>query len=148
MIDAVMKSYPQRLINSRGDELRVAEMVQSDRYLPLLTGGVRHPAYEVNNALVSVRNRYDWQGPIVYVPTQLFTGLIPLKSRHEMVNAECAALPPLESVMWLRGPAAGPQEDFREMLVVWFSTDYGIEPWVIEYIQQLDWQSHSQASGY
>ncbi len=149
LIDAVMKDYPKRLINDRGEELRVAELSQRDRYLPLLMAGLRHPGYEVTDTLEEIRKRHEWRGPIVFVPTQLFTGLIRIKLKHdEMSNAECAALPPLESVMCLRGPATGSHENFREMMVVWFSTEYGIDPEVIKFIQQLDWEANSMTSSY
>lgn len=63
------------------------------------------------------------------------------------VNAECAALPPLGSVLQLRGPATG-DEDWREMLVLWFGTEYGIPQAVLDHVLQLDWQQYSWACRY
>lgn len=148
LLGEVMKRHPQRLQNAQGHSLKVVGLQQRDRYHDLLMGGVRHPTVEVSQALGEVCRQHDWQGPVVFVPTCLFTGFITLRQAPGVkVNAECAALPPLESLLQLRGPATG-DEDWREMLVLWFGTEYGIPQAVLDHVLQLDWQQYSWACRY
>jgi hypothetical protein len=148
LLGEVMQRHPQRLQHAQGHSLQVVALHQRDRYRDLLIGGVRHPGIEVSETLKAICQEHDWQGPVVFVPTSLFAGLITLQQAPGLkVNAECAALPPLESVLQLRGPATG-DEDWRQMLVLWFGTEYGIPQPVLDHLLQLDWQSHSWACRY
>lgn len=148
LLGEVMKRHPQQLQHAQGHSLKVVVLQQRGRYHDLLMGGVHHPSVEVSVALREICRQHDWQGPVVFVPTCLFTGFITLKYRSGVKeNAELAALPSLESVLRLRGPATG-DEDWREMLVLWFGTEYGIPQAVLDHVLQLDWQQYSWACHY
>ncbi len=149
LLGEVMSRYPDKLVNQQGLTLKMYSLEQRDRYADLLLGGVYYLSVEINNALEDIRKRYNWSGPVVFVPTVLFIGKIPMKGgKGQMVNADCPALPPLESVLRLRGPAINAQEDWREMLVLWFGTENGIPQSVIDHVLQLDWLAHSMPAGY
>lgn len=143
LIDAVMREHPSRLLSGDGVELTVVSLEQRHRYAERLLAGVRHPEVEVAEVMAGIRRRLGWAGAILFVPTRLFTGFVPVRlGSGELVNAECAALPPLESLLHLRGPSSG-REDWREMRVLWFDTEFGISETVRVFLNQLDWQLHS-----
>ncbi len=140
LLDEITKRHPQPLKLSNDLTVNIDKLSQRNRYAHLLMDGICFVAQEVKVALEEIRNVHSWRDkPIVFIPPTLFTGYIPLKiSSDQVASGECAALPPIESVMILSWPETGEDYYWREVMVVWFGVEYGIPDQLIAHLSGLN----------
>lgn len=145
LVNATMARFPERLMLECGREVQMASLEQRDMNANRLTGYLHHPSHYVHERLSQLHQKWAWsKGHIVVLPPQLLGGMaLAIDQNKNKVNAQCAALPPIESVAAFDSGPLAPSDDRSSLLVLWYRTSFGLNESILKQLKSIDWPAHA-----
>jgi hypothetical protein len=144
LIGAVMRRYPECIHTASGRELKWESLQQKDMHANRLLGGVRHPFFHIKNTVAEMEKSWEWcKEHIVVIPPVLLGGMLHIKLDGSLVNAEMRTLPPVECIGILRSAGLSRGHDASSLALLWYQTGFGIDQRILDFIGNIDWDTHA-----
>ena len=145
LVTAIMARFPERIMLAGEREVQMESFEQRDINANRMTGFLWHPSKYVKDCVVGLHKKWEWsEGHIVVLAPQLLGGMtLAIDRGGEKVNAQCAALPPVECVAVLYSTPVEANHDRSCIVVLWYQTSFGLDSGFIEQIKGIDWPAHA-----
>lgn len=115
-----------------------------------LTGFLQHPSHYVNKSIAQLHQKWEWsKDHIVVLAPHLLGGMtLAMDNNKNKVNAQCAALPPIESIAVLNSSPLEKYDDRSSMILLWYQTSFGLYPEIPDKIKNIDWIAHAYSYAF
>lgn len=145
LVNAIMARFPERLLVAGGREVQMESFEQRDINANRLTGFLQHPSHYVNECIEQLHQKWEWsRGHIIVLPPQLLGGMVlATHPKKNKVNAQCAALPPIECIAVLNSAPLEKYHDRSSVILLWYQTGFGLDCQVLDEIKNIDWAEHA-----
>lgn len=150
LTSAVMRQCPSALQLQCGRQAFWEEFRQRDINAHRLMGGIRHPFERVRSTLEKLVHHWPhFKGRVaVLPPITLYSGRLDMQFRGEPVEADVVALPPIECVGLLRSGPLSDDDHASQLALLWYQSDFGLDPDVLSLIRKLSWERHAIGMQY
>lgn len=145
LVNTIMARYPERHLLADGRVVQMEFFEQRDMNANRLTGFLQHPSHYVNESIAQLHQKWEWsKGHIVVLVPHLLGGMtLAMDSNKNKVNAQCASLPPIESIAVLNSGPLEKDDDRSSIILLWYQTHFGLDPEIRDKIKHIDWVAHA-----
>lgn len=150
LVDAIMARYPERHLLADGREVQMESFEQRDMNANRLMGFLHHLSHYVNESIAQLHQKWDWsKGHIVVLAPHLLGGMtLAMDSNKNKVSAQCAALPPKESIAVLSSGPLETYDDRSTIILLWYQTHFGLDPEILDKIKHIDWVARAYSYAF
>ena len=150
LTSAVMSQFPSAIELASSRRVYWEQLCQRDLNAHRLTGGIDHPFERIKRTYEKMRIDWPWcrDHQVLLPPLQMYSGRLEMIFNDEPVDAEVIALPPIECIGVLRSTSLGRDDDASTLALLWYQSDFGLDPRVLALIQHLDWDRQAAPLHY